>query len=107
MSSFDSKDNLKKAIDHIKSKNRRPGIIIEVNDTKLSELWDLIFFLKIEWVVVMGVPVGYGGQLFQSRCLRTINYLRSKSLETKFLNFQIEVDGGLNFNNINDACLAG
>ena len=55
----------------------------------------------------MGVPVGYGGQLFQSRCLRTINYLRSKSLEAKYLNFQIEVDGGLNFNNINDSCHAG
>ena len=105
--SFDSKENLKKAIDHIKSKNRMPGIIIEVHDTKLSELWDLICYLKIEWVVVMGVPVGYGGQLFQSRCLRTINYLRSKSLEAKYLNFQIEVDGGLNFNNINDSCHAG
>ena len=55
----------------------------------------------------MGVPIGFGGQLFQSRCLRTINFLRSKSLENNINSFDIEVDGGLNFSNINSCCEAG
>ena len=55
----------------------------------------------------MGVPVGYGGQLFQSRCLRTINYLRSQSIKNNLEKFDIEIDGGLTLNNINQCCNAG
>ena len=107
LTSFKEKNNLKKAINYIQKRNCRPGILIEITDTNLNYIWDTIDFLKISWVVVMGVPIGFGGQLFQSRCLRTINYIRSKAIENNKNSFDIEVDGGLNFSNINSCREAG
>ena len=43
----------------------------------------------------MGVPIGYGGQLFQTPSLKKINYLRKMSIENKVDKFDIEIDGGL------------
>ena len=105
--SFDSKVELKKAMQYIKARDCRPGLLIEINNTNLTELWDLVKYLQISWVVIMGVPIGYGGQLFQSNCLRTIQYLRTMSFNEGKEEFDIEVDGGLNFNNINLCADAG
>ena len=81
--------------------------MIEINNANLIELWDLIKYLNISWVVIMGVPIGYGGQLFQSNCLKTIKHLRTMSINEGLYEFEIEVDGGLNFNNINLCADAG
>ena len=105
--SFESFNELKEAMDYIKNKNCRPGLIIEVNNNNLPELWQLIKSLEINWVVVMGVPIGYGGQLFQTSSLRTINFLRNMSIDESMDLFDIEVDGGLNLNNINQCLEAG
>ena len=55
----------------------------------------------------MGVPIGYGGQLFQTPSLKKINYLRKMSIENKVDKFDIEIDGGLTFNNILDCLNSG
>ena len=39
----------------------RPGIIIETSDTMSERLYSLITEAGLDWAVVMGVPVGYGG----------------------------------------------
>ena len=105
--SFSNSKLLKEAIDYIAKSGCRPGIIIEVNQVDFQYLWDLICYLGINWVVVMGVPIGYGGQLFQTQCLQKINYLREMTIENKIENFDIEIDGGLNFNNILDCLNSG
>ena len=92
---------------YIKDKDCRPGLLIEINNTDLTELWNLVKYLEISWVVIMGVPIGYGGQLFQSNCLRTIQHLRTMSLNEGLDQFDIEVDGGINFSNFKEVLEAG
>ena len=55
----------------------------------------------------MGVPIGYGGQLFQTTSLNKINYLRKMSIDRKLDYFDIEIDGGLTFNIILDCFNSG
>lgn len=105
--SFKNKKNLKKAFEYIKSSGCRPGLVIEVNQSDFQELWSLILYLEINWVIIMGVPIGYGGQLFQTPSLKKINYLRKMSIENKVDKFDIEIDGGLTFNNILDCLNSG
>ena len=105
--SFKNNKFLKEAIEYIKKQDCRPGIVIEVNQTDYQEIWNLISFLEINWVIIMGVPIGYGGQLFQTTSLNKINYLRKMSIEKKLDNFDIEIDGGLTFNNILDCFNSG
>ena len=105
--SFKNNKFLKEAIEYIRKQNCRPGIVIEVNQTDYQEIWNLISFLEINWVIIMGVPIGYGGQLFQTTSLNKINYLRKMSIDKKLDYFDIEIDGGLTFNNILDCFNSG
>ncbi len=105
--SFKNEQSLKDAIEYIRSSGCRPGIVIEVNQSDFKELWNLIRYLEINWVIIMGVPIGYGGQLFQTRSLKKINFLRRMSIEEKLEVFDIEIDGGLTFNNILDCFNSG
>ena len=105
--SFKNKKSLKYAISYIKEAGCRPGIVLEVNQNDYQELWSLINYLEINWVIVMGVPIGYGGQLFQTPSLKKINYLRKMSINSNFETFDIEVDGGLTVNNILDCFNSG
>ena len=105
--SFKNNKFLKEAIEYIKKQDCRPGIVIEVNQTDYQEIWNLISFLEINWVIIMGVPIGYGGQLFQTTSLNKINYLRKMSIDKKLDYFDIEIDGGLTFNNILDCFNSG
>lgn len=105
--SFKNKKSLRNAISYIKESGCRPGIVLEVNQTDYQELWSLIDHLEIDWVIVMGVPIGYGGQLFQTPSLQKINYLRKMSINNNFDTFDIEVDGGLTVNNILDCFYSG
>ena len=105
--SFKNNKNLKKAIEYIKSSGCRPGLVIEVNQSDFQELWNLILYLEINWVIIMGVPIGYGGQLFQSSCLKKINYLRKMSINDTNNSLDIEIDGGLNFSNLIECKKAG
>ena len=53
----------------------------------------------IDWVVAMGVPIGYGGQVFQYSTLNRISRLHDLAgrLGRDLL---VECDGGLNLQNI-------
>ena len=94
-------------MDYIKSRDCRPGLLVEIVENNLTELWNLIKYLEIDWVVIMGVPIGYGGQFFQSSCLRKINFLRSMSIRETNNSMDIEIDGGLNFSNLKQCADAG
>ena len=54
----------------------------------------------------MGVPIGYGGQLFRRNALMTIKFLKEISEKNNY-DLKIEVDGGLNFNNITECINCG
>tara|TARA_Y100001968_G_scaffold330603_1_gene382914 strand:+ start:2957 stop:6862 length:3906 start_codon:yes stop_codon:yes gene_type:complete len=99
--SFPNNDDLIKAINLVKSLNCIPGIIIEVHQHDLQKIWNFIIENNLKWVVLMGVPTGYGGQLFQPHVLDKLYFLRKKALEENYT-LDLEIDGGLNMSNIRD-----
>lgn len=87
------------ALEAIRKLGARPGAIIETSETLDSHLENLIHGGKLDWVVIMGVPVGYGGQIFDMSTLKNINrFYQSAMVSQKPL--LIEVDGGLTLENL-------
>ena len=77
----------------IKDLGCEPGIIIEL-DNDIHKIWHFICHHNINWVVIMGVPIGYGGQFFNPKCLYSIEYLRQRSIDNNYP-LLIEADGDL------------
>ena len=61
---------------------------------------------KIDLVLIMSVNPGFGGQKFMPEVLNKIKELK-KIQKEKGLNFDIEIDGGINFENSKAAIEAG
>ena len=60
----------------------------------------------IDLVLVMSVNPGFGGQKFIENTLNKVKLLR-KEIDKKKLKIQIEIDGGINFENSKKAIKAG
>ena len=91
---FSQKDAPQQAFQLIQSLGARAGIIIETTDPIDESFWNFIKDNKLDWVVVMGVPVGYGGQIFDMSSLKRISALHQFSIRDQY-KLLIEVDGGL------------
>ena len=63
-------------------------------------------FDKIDLVLVMSVFPGFGGQKFIPETINKIKKLKEIKNKNKY-NFDIEVDGGINFSNSKDVTNAG
>jgi len=61
---------------------------------------------SIDLVLVMSVNPGFGGQKFIENTLGKVKLLK-KEIDKKKLNIQIEIDGGINFENSKRAIKAG
>ena len=88
-------DNLKQSIDHIKSFGKKVGISLNPN-TQIDITKE--FLAEISLVLIMSVYPGFGGQKFMPEVLVKIKELK-KIKDQQNLNFDIEVDGGINFDN--------
>jgi len=95
--SFADKNELVKAIKYIKSRGALAGISLKPN-TKFKEIKPFVF--DIDLILVMSVNPGFGGQKYIDEVNRKIEDLLKIRYEND-LNFEIEVDGGINKNNIN------
>ena len=81
-----------KIIDHIKNSECKAGIAIHPS-VKVS---DIIQFIElVDLIVVMTVVPGFGGQKFMTTEVNKIIELKKIKNEKK-LNFEIEIDGGIN-----------
>ena len=96
-------DNLEKSILKIKSLNKKVGVSLNP-ETKIDLIID--YLEKIDLVLIMSVNPGFGGQKFIPKVLEKIKNLK-KIKEQKKLNFDIEIDGGINFENNKLAIEAG
>ena len=78
-----------------------------IRDSPETEI-DLILDLldQIDLVLIMSVNPGFGGQKFMPEVLDKIKELK-KIREQKKLDFDIEIDGGINFDNYKSAIDAG
>jgi ribulose-phosphate 3-epimerase len=88
-------DDLKNSINYIKGLNKKVGVSLNP-ETKIKLILD--FLDKIDLILVMSVHPGFGGQKFIPEVLNKIKVLKNIKDEKK-LNFDIEVDGGIDFNN--------
>jgi len=88
-------ENLENSINHIKELNKKVGVSLNP-DTKISIISELLE--KIDLVLIMSVFPGFGGQKFMPEVVEKIKNLKKIQKEKK-LSFDIEVDGGINFQN--------
>ena len=96
-------DDLKESILKIKSLNKKVGVSLNP-ETKIDLIIE--YLSKIDLVLIMSVNPGFGGQKFMPEVLTKIKELKKIQQEKK-LNFDIEIDGGINFENSKDAIKAG
>ena len=96
-------DNLERSIKHIKDLNKKVGVSLNPK-TKIDLIINLLN--KIDLVLVMSVNPGFGGQKFMPIVLDKIKDLK-KIKDQRNLKFDIEIDGGINFNNNKLAIEAG
>ena len=96
-------EDLEESISKIKSLNKKVGISLNP-ESKL----DLItkYLEKIDLVLIMSVNPGFGGQKFMPEVLDKVKQLKEIKSK-KNMNFDIEVDGGINFDNCQSAIEAG
>ena len=87
--------SLEESINQIKSFKKKVGISLNP-DTKIDVIKDVLS--QIDLVLIMSVYPGFGGQKFMPEVLEKITNLKRIKDDLK-LNFDIEVDGGVNFDN--------
>lgn len=94
------------ALKLIRKLGARPGVVIETSETLDMDLENLISGFGLDWVIVMGVPVGYGGQIFDMSTLKRISWFyQLAAANNKPL--LIEADGGLTLDNLSLCKKAG
>jgi ribulose-phosphate 3-epimerase len=96
-------DDLENSILKIKQLNKKVGVSLNP-ESKIDLILD--FLDKIDLVLIMSVNPGFGGQKFMPEVLEKIKKLR-KIQDERNLNFDIEIDGGINFENYKKAIDAG
>ena len=95
--------NLKDSIDLIKKLNKKVGISLNP-ESKIDLITN--FLNEIDLVLIMSVNPGFGGQKFMPEVLEKIKELK-KIMDQEKLDFDIEIDGGINFDNSKLAVEAG
>jgi len=96
-------DDLAGSIKKIKSYNKKAGVSLNP-ETSIDKVLPVLSLIDL--VLVMSVNPGFGGQKFMSETLEKVKILR-KEIDTKKLKAQIEIDGGINFDNAKIAKKAG
>ena len=95
--------NLRRTIKNLRALNVRPGVVINPR-TSLRVLYPVVE--EIDYVLLMSVNPGFGGQAFIPLTLKKIERLK-KVADQNGLNLEIEVDGGVKIDNIEEIAKAG
>jgi len=92
-----------KTIELIRNQNKKVGISL-----KPKSKIDLVekYLEKIDLVLIMSVEPGFGGQKFMPEVLEKTKLIKN-IIDEKKLNIDIEIDGGINFQNCTQAKKAG
>ena len=96
-------NDLVSSIKKIKSYNKKAGVSLNP-ETPVERVMPVLD--SIDLVLVMSVNPGFGGQKFIKETLNKVKILR-KEIDLKKFNTQIEIDGGINFENAKLAKDAG
>ena len=79
----------------IKAENKKVGVSLKPN-SKVEIIED--YLEQIDLVLIMSVEPGFGGQKFMPEVLEKVKKVK-KIINEKKLNVDIEIDGGINFDN--------
>ena len=96
-------ENLVSSIKKIKSYNKKAGVSLNP-ETSIDKVLPVLNLIDL--VLIMSVNPGFGGQKFMPETLEKVKILR-REIDTKKLKAQIEMDGGINFENAKIAIKAG
>ena len=96
-------ENLEESISKIKSLNKKVGVSLNP-ESKIELITN--YLEKIDLVLIMSVNPGFGGQKFMPKVLDKVKKLKEIQSK-KNMNFDIEIDGGINFDNCQSAIDAG
>ncbi len=91
-------------VDYIKSNNVKAGIVLNPS-TPVNTLEEIIYY--IDYILIMSVNPGFEGQKFIPETLKKVKKLKMLMEETGRTDILIEIDGGINLNNISIVSSAG
>ncbi|OQX02996.1 MAG: ribulose-phosphate 3-epimerase [Desulfobacteraceae bacterium IS3] len=95
--------HLNRTIQMIKESGARPGVVLNPSTPLNSIEWVLEY---LDFVLIMSVNPGFGGQAFIRNSLDKIRAVR-RMIQEKGLSALIQIDGGVNEKTIADIALAG
>ena len=96
-------DNLIETINEIKKFGKKAGVSLNPKTT-IEKVLPVLSLIDL--VLIMSVNPGFGGQKFIKETLEKVKLLR-KEIDQKKLAVEIEIDGGINFDNAKIAKKAG
>ena len=96
-------EDLVSSIKEVKSYNKKVGVSLNP-ETSINKVLPVLSLIDL--VLIMSVNPGFGGQKFMPETLDKVRMLR-KEIDTKKFKAQIEIDGGINFENSKIAIKAG
>ena len=96
-------DNISNTIKLIKKENKKVGISLKPK-SKIDLIKD--YLSEIDLVLIMSVEPGFGGQKFMPEVLEKTKSIKD-IIKSKNLKVDIEIDGGINFENCSMAKKAG
>ena len=99
----ESCDNVEETLKYIKSKGIKAGIVIKPA-TPVSSVEP--YLSLIDMILIMSVEPGFGGQSFMPIALDKLREARAL-IESSGYDIDLEVDGGVNANNITEIIEAG
>lgn len=95
--------HLHRTLTAIRNLGVRPGVVVNPA-TPLVSIEEALPF--VDYVLVMSVNPGFGGQSFIGASLDKVSRLRGM-IDSRGLNVHIEVDGGIDVNNVGDVVRHG
>jgi len=96
-------NNVSKTIKLIREQNKKVGISLKPK-SKVDLIKD--YLKEIDLVLIMSVEPGFGGQKFMPEVLEKTKAIRDL-INKQHLNVEVEIDGGINFENCSEAKKAG
>ncbi len=100
---YENNIHLERTVRNIKDAGKKAGVVINPA-TPVLVLEDII--TEVDFVLLMSVNPGFGGQKFITNSYKKIGQLK-KMISELNTDCRIEVDGGVSLNNITELCKAG
>ena len=95
--------HLNRSVQLIRECGARPGVVLNPSTPVQALEW---IIENVDYVLIMSVNPGFGGQAFIKNSLDKVRRLR-EMIQRKKLNTLVEIDGGVNENTIADIAAAG